>query len=121
MNTIDRIQRSNLWVLNNLRASRTAARKKLGATGRDVKGPTAGSMQAQVEKRYPFLQRLDGIFGTRLNASLVTSLDTLNLMVMQPEAEAGPETGPETPLGLESQPPIEQISLQEEYYRTKVM
>ena len=63
---------------NYLKASWRAAKKKLGGIGWGIKGPGAGTLPAQVEKKCPFYTRLDGIFATRPSTSLGTSLDTLN-------------------------------------------
>ena len=60
---------------NNLKASWTAGRKKLDGTGYGSK--KGGTIMEEVEKKYPFFKRLDKIFGTRPNACLGTSLDTI--------------------------------------------
>jgi len=68
---------------NNLKASWVAGKKKMGGTGWGVteEGETVNQ---ELEKKYPFYRRLDGIWGTRPNASLGTAEDTLEMSMSSP-------------------------------------
>ena len=60
---------------SNLKASWSAAKKRIADAGWEA----ASDMGGELERRCPFFQRLDVIFGTRMNASLGASQDILDL------------------------------------------
>ena len=75
---------------NNLKASWTAGRKKLDGTGYGSR--EGGTIMGELEKKFPFFKRLDKIFGTRPNACLGTSLDTITVTPAASSQRSQPRT-----------------------------